>query len=577
MKFVKALVLLIVIPAFGFGVSMWVLGDSNAALAKSNLQFKTMNKLCSSHLPQSNPSIAGACDRALPILLTQKASIISGVVAILLLLSFYIAAIVAGKSRTKITRIFPPLVFTSLVVLAILVLVQGAILTYSVYLFEAKLFNTTHLIIIVMVGFGALAGGFGLIKSSFKLASKQPLTIIGTKLDRHKQRKLFDFVENIANKLGARAPDNIVVGLEPNFYVTSGDVSLLDDDSKLKGETLFMSLPLSRIITIEELTAIIGHELGHFRGNDTYYSLKFAPVYAGLTHGLESMSTNIATIPAVSVLTYMIEAFHKNISTISREREFAADRAATEVAKPKALATSLLKLSLYAHAWGNLENSVADRLVKGQGTQNMSWLFSSIVKYDVSPEKIPEVIDDIANDSIAHPTDSHPPTIARIEKVGVNTSDIDHRELLLQKHNSIDLIEEYRVLEEKLTELQLQYYFALGIEAANEEDINYGAKLLSAFAAHMVLADGKVLAEEVDDAEAIGLELSDDFDFIEFREYCHYPENLPEVDAILEMSKDLEVETKNLIYEYLEKIANADNEVSFEEKALLDKIKNNFS
>ena len=43
------------------------------------------------------------------------------------------------------------------------------------------------------------------------------------------------------------------------------------------------------------------------------------------------------------------------------------------------------------------------------------------------------------------------------------------------------------------------------------------------------------------------------------------------------MSNDLEVDTKNLIYEYLEKIANADNEVSLEEKALLDKIKNNFS
>jgi len=57
--------------------------------------------------------------------------------------------------------------------------------------------------------------------------------------------------------------------------VTSADVNILGGDTKLEGETLHLSLPLARILTLEEIKGITGHELGHFRGADTYYSLKF--------------------------------------------------------------------------------------------------------------------------------------------------------------------------------------------------------------------------------------------------------------------------------------------------------------
>ena len=65
-------------------------------------------------------------------------------------------------------------------------------------------------------------------------------------------------------------------------------------------------------------------------------------------------------------------------------------------------------------------------------------------------------------------------------------------------------------------------------------------------------------------------------DIIEFREYCHYPDNLPTIDNLLDASKDIESEVKTLIYDYLNKIAQSDDETSTEELALLDKVKSSF-
>jgi Zn-dependent protease with chaperone function/uncharacterized tellurite resistance protein B-like protein len=569
-----------VIPLFGFGVSKWVLYDWNAQIAKENVNL-TISQLCTPEMLSQTPSLQPLCDEVRPILWMQDWSIITGIVAILLLLSFVFFALVAGKSRTRIARIFPPLVFCSMLVLSALVLIQGVILTYGAYLAESTAIQRVHFILIGGIGIGALMGALSLIHSSFKLASKQLHTVLGTTLSPDSNPNIFAFVEDIAKKLGATPPGNIVVGLEPNFYVTSADVKVIGDDKMLLGETLFLSLPLARIFTVEEIKAVIGHELGHFRGKDTYYSRKFSPVYAGLIHAVSSMETgetdsnfsDIAKIPAFVLLSYMVDVFHRNVSTIGREREFEADKAATEVAVPAALSTSLLKISLYAHAWNNLQETSIARLEQRKMIRNMSKLFASTVKYDVNKEALPEVLSNISQETISHPTDSHPPTGIRIQQLGVQMESIDNSLLLMPQESGINLIEDYIELEEKLTTLQQEYYVALGVQVSDEEETNYGALILAALGAHMVLADGKVEQEEIDNAEAIGIALSEDFDRIDFREYCHYPESIPSIEDLIGAISEMPSEWKKAIYDYLKEIAEADQEISPEEEKLLERLK----
>ena len=579
MLFLKALVLLVVIPLIGFGVSKWVLYDINTELAKENAQL-TVQHMCTPEILSQIPELQPLCDEVRPILWMQDWSIISGIVAILLLFSFVFFGGIAGKNRTRIAIIFPPLVFFSLLVLSGLVLVQGIILTYASYLAESTAIQRVHFVLIGAVGIGAFLGAWSLIKSSFKLALKQKHSMVGFTLLESSHPKIFAFTQDIAQSMGATAPDNIVVGLEPNFYVTSADVKVIGEGNTLKGETLFLSLPLARIFTIEEMKAVIGHELGHFRGKDTYYSRKFSPVYSGLIHAVDAMENgetegdalDIAKVPAVVLLSYMIDVFHRNVSSIGRVRELEADKAAVEVAPPTALATSLVKISLYAHAWNELQEALIARLGQGKMTRNLSKLFASAVKYDIKSEEFSDVLSDIAEENISHPTDSHPPTGVRIQNLGVAIESFDNSLLLTPEESSVHLIENYKELEEKLTAFQQHYYVALGVQVPDEEEVNDRAVILAALGAHMVLADEKIEQEEIDNAEAAGIALNEDFDRIDFREYCHYPEMLPSVEDLLAAVTEVPSEWKKGIYEYLKEIAGADQEISLEEQKLLDRL-----
>lgn len=584
MGFIKALMLLVAIPVFGFLVSNWVLSDLNKEIASSGGDY-TVSQLCTPEVLSQAADLKPMCDEIAPILWMKTGSIISAIIAILLLLSFSLFASIAGKSRTRIAKIFPPLVSITLFILAGLVVLQGVILTYGAYVAESYAIQRVHFFLIGAIGLGALVGGLSLISSSFKLAKKQTHSVLGKKLDSSKHPNLFALIKEISEKLGARNPEHVVVGLEPNFYVTSADVNVIGGDTTLKGETLYLSLPLARILTLEEIKGIIGHELGHFRGADTYYSLKFAPVYSGLSHAVTAMGSDetegsaasIATLPAFSVLSYIMDVFHTNVSSINREREFEADKAASEVADPKALASSLLKIGLYSSAWNDLEGKIIERMREGKITRNLSQLFSSIVKYDVNEESIPKVIDSIAKQTISHPTDSHPPTATRITELGLNIDDIEHDLLTMPDSTCVDLFQNPIEIEEELTTLQQQYFVALGVQIPEENNSNVGATILAAFGAQIVVADGKVEPEEIDEAESIGISLSSDFDYIEFREYCLYPDSIPSIDDLLEASKDIAVEGKTMIFEYLEKIASSDNDVSPDEEQLLGRVKTSFN
>ncbi len=578
MNVIKVLIILILIPIFGYSVSEWVLWDINKVIPEEI----SLYQICSSEFPSSLRDMKELCNEVLPILQMKMASIISAVVAIFLLLLFTAVSKFSGKNRDRIAKTFPLLIFITLIILSVLVLVQGGILTYGVYIAEVYAFEVFHPVVIGLVGLSALIGAITLIFSSFKLMKKQIHSVIGIKLSVSEHPRLFSLIDEISATLGAIAPNNVVVGLEPNFYVTSANVKILGDPELLKGETLYMSLPLARILTIDEIKGIIGHELGHFRGKDTHYSLKFSPVYSGLSHAISSMGGeeggvgSIATLPAYIVLSYILDVFHKNISEINRDREFEADKAASEVAPSSALSSSLLKIGLYSSFWSGLEEKAIARLIKGKITKNLSQLFLSSVNYDTNQEAIPEIINQIASQTITHPTDSHPPTVDRISKLGINIDDIDDNLLTAPDNACIELIDNPKIIEEELTTLQLHYYVALGIIIPQESNQNYAATALAAFGAYMVIADGKIELEEIEETESIGMSLSEDFDHIEFREFCHHPDTLPLIDDLLEAYSEMPKDVKEIVFDFLEKIANSDSDVSMEEQELLDKVKLSF-
>ena len=582
MQFLKALLVMIVIPVFGFLVSEWELYNLSVKIARDTPD-DTLVKLCISEILSRLPFLQPLCERENLILWMQDGSILCGVIAVLLLLSFVFFAFAAGKNRTRIAIIFPPLIFCSLLVLSILVLIEGVIITACAFLAASPVIPGVIHFLFLLIGIGAFVGAFRLIQASFKLGSKQPHYVVGALLSKSTNPKIHDFVKDISTKLKATPPDNIVVGLEPNFYVTSSDVNVIGHDKMLSGETLFISLPLLRILSMEEFLAVIGHELGHFRGRDTIYSRKFSPVYASLNQAISAMETekinkdspDMAKIPAFVLLSYMIDVFHRNVSAISREREFEADKAASEISSPEALATFLLKINFYTHFWDSLEQSVIARLEQGKMARNIPRLFAKSVIYDVDQEILPDVVNSIAQETVSHPTDSHPPTGTRIKQLGVSIESINNPLLTIPEETAINIIHDYSELEERISEIYQLYYVALRIQVPDESESDYGAMIFAALAAHMVLADGKPGREEIHYAEAVGLASIENFDRISFREYLNFPDSLPPVEVLVDALTETPAEVKAAIFDYLKEIAAADKAINPEEQGMLDQLRSN--
>ena len=205
-----------------------------------------------------------------------------------------------------------------------------------------------------------------------------------------------------------------MVGLDPNFFVTEAKVNCLKQ--KLQGRTLYISAPLCRIITADQFAAVVGHELGHFKGNDTKFSKHFFPVYTGLAHSLYGLGRtgegvmSLVLIPLQLMLATFLESFAVAENKLSRDRELIADREAVAVTNQRAFASALVKIVAFSPGWEGLHESCVATLKSGRSLVNTSLGFQEAARDNVS-EAILEGLDEQV---IPHPTDSHPPLKQRL-------------------------------------------------------------------------------------------------------------------------------------------------------------------
>lgn len=134
------------------------------------------------------------------------------------------ARVVAGRDQRRMSLVFGPLIRVVLALLAASVLAQGALLVYCVYALEKALIGHVTLALLIGVAIGAAAACLQLLRGAFGVFTIAPSFVRAALLDPAKHRALFGVVHSIAKKLGAKPPRHIVVGIEPNFYVTANDV-----------------------------------------------------------------------------------------------------------------------------------------------------------------------------------------------------------------------------------------------------------------------------------------------------------------------------------------------------------------
>lgn len=579
-NFLRTLAYLLAIPVVGYLIASGILWDLNKdVMASSGATFDT---LCAARAEINNADLNSACDEIASIHVLKQVSFWCGIAGIALPLLAFVAAKYAGRNRERMASVFRPLVMMTVALLAGLVLVEAGVLAFAAYEGESYLVGRVHFMIIGVVALGGLLGAFQLAGSAFQFVKTVSFPVIGKLVTRESAPKLFSTLDETAQRVSARVPDNVVVGLDPTFFATSAEVRLIGHSEPLTGETLFLSAPLARILNHDELRSVIGHELGHFSGKDTAYSLRFAPVYAGLGASLQAVSVAddegaaaLAKLPALALLGYIHGLFEVAESGVSRERELAADAAGAQAGSALALSSALCKICVYSQLWPNVRRQSTQALADGQVTRNLSLAFADSARFDVEAAAADELLKSVLNVQVAHPTDSHPPVSQRLESLKITVDEVRAVGIAVPPTPAITLFEDPAQIEAELTELEHRVQIAYGQVVMPKQPLSDDfERAIYNLIASVIRADGKIEATEVLTAEAIGQKLlKDKFKPLSFREVCsHQPEDFDALGLAKTLSQSLNEEGRQTVISCLNAVANADGEMVPREQALIASI-----
>jgi len=264
-------------------------------------------------------------------------------------------------------------------------------------------------------------------------------------------RRLVDEVRRVADAVGAEPPHNIVLCLAPWVAVT--EVKMTTLDGAVSGRTLCLSLPLCRVLSIDELRALLAHELAHFSKEEAGYARRVAPFHTGVSRGLEGLSRQargarrLAVAPPATVLGFFLDAVNEGEAPADG-REARADRAAAAVAGADALASALVKVHVFAPAWEAVVDAMVYAVRSRTQYVNASALFQEIVASNADPERLKG----LGPQEQGHPTDRHPPLAHRLEALSVDRERLAAASLVTSPTSpAIALVEDAEAIEQGLS------------------------------------------------------------------------------------------------------------------------------
>ncbi|MCG2711554.1 MAG: M48 family metalloprotease [Elusimicrobia bacterium] len=413
------------------------------------------------------PELKNSCELAKRMGVINFWSITAAKISIGLLLIIFVCGFISNYGRLALLLTFRPLLIVSKIVLAFLTVINGILLAVSVYYAEMLLIHRVHLVVVVSIALGGIVAAYSIFATLFS-SNRASTRVFGEELSKEKYKNIWELVQEISEKMNAHIPDHIIAGIEPNFYVTQADVKMLD--KKFSGRTMYISIPMLKFFSRDEFSSIIAHELAHYKGLDTQYSLHFYPIYKGLQDGGQALEMSggafrAAAIPAVMLFNYLYNSFAEAENKISRNRELAADAESVKMFGAHTFAKALLKTHAFSEPWSSIMAMNLSLIKEGKCFKNISKTYSETIKNI----DLPELIKNIGASDVAHPTDSHPAFPERLKAIGLETphSDIS---LLPETGNLQLLIQDYEEIEEKVTDkLNMWMEIIAKIQSGTEE------------------------------------------------------------------------------------------------------------
>jgi Zn-dependent protease with chaperone function len=298
---------------------------------------------------------------------------------------------------------------------ALQTLAQGTMLVALSYWVTALWFNIYIPKLIFVIAIMAIIAVAVIIKAIFARLH-QNFAVEGTVVDRQHSPKLWQHIDALCDKVGTHKPDQIVLGIDDNFFVTEQPVIV--DDKTYTGRTLFASLSLLKQLNGREADAVMAHELAHFSGNDTTYGKKISPLLSRYDNFLNATYTGGITLPVYYFMLCFRGLFELSLRKLSRQREFRADKIAADIASPGGISGALLRIAAYSKYRNGVEKTLFEQEQALETANIAGQIESGFPKYAqaFAGEK------DLHEVQTVHPFDSHPSLAERLEAVGVMLS-----------------------------------------------------------------------------------------------------------------------------------------------------------
>ena len=384
-----------------------------------------------------------------------RASAVVGAAGFAFLGGLLLAAHLCRTSRRRMAWLFrPSLVFaavgTSLVSAGNGLLAVAGAAAGSTFLLGQPVERVSTSLVLV-AGTAAAVWAIAASAIAFSLIRRSALTLVGRMASAPTHRRLVDEVRRVADAVGAEPPHNIVLCLAPWVAVT--EVKMTTLDGAVSGRTLCLSLPLCRVLSIDELRALLAHELAHFSKEEAGYARRVAPFHTGVSRGLEGLSRQargarrLAVAPPATVLGFFLDAVNEG-GAPADGREARADRAAAAVAGADALASALVKVHVFAPAWEAVVDAMVYAVRSRTQYVNASALFQEIVASNADPERLKG----LGPQEQGHPTDRHPPLAHRLEALSVDRERLAAASLVTSPTSpAIALVEDAEAIEQGLS------------------------------------------------------------------------------------------------------------------------------
>jgi Zn-dependent protease with chaperone function len=326
---------------------------------------------------------------------------------------------------------------------AVQTIVQGVLAVWLSYWLTAFFLHVYVVKLILVVALFAAYAAWHVLKAIF-VSPPAPSGVAAVRVAESDAAPLFARIRELCTRLGTEAPVNLLAGIDDNFFVT--EAGLTTSDGRVEGRSLFVSLPLLRLLDREEADAVLAHEMGHFVGGDTAFTRRMGPRLAASVRYLAALRET--GIPVYYFMQAYFSAFDLALLRTEREREYAADAIAARTVSGHALARALLKIAAYARYRTVVEHtlfdadkkhdqlSIAARIAEGFRAFVTGDGFARVMQHAATP----------------HPFDTHPPMLARIERVGARVPESQYADIITAapKEGWLDAITGVEAIEARL-------------------------------------------------------------------------------------------------------------------------------